>query len=179
MKSMTPTTAYYNQESERLLFRRFELNDSIAWTPFFINNPTQRFVGGHLFNLPPNEKALNWITKQLGRERDGQFGQLAVINKETNAFIGVGGIITREFENTLEYEITYSLLPAFWNKGYATELAIHFKNYAKEYIECDSVISIIHVENEASMNVARKNGMTVERETTFLNMPVKIFKVEF
>lgn len=179
MKTKNPTPNYYKQESDRLLFRRMDLTDVVAWTPFFIDNPTQRFVGGFMFDISPAEKANNWILKQLDREANGEYGQLAVIDKTSNEFIGVGGIISREFDEGREFEITYSLLPTQWGKGYATELAVHFKKYAQRHIECDSVISIIHIENEASMNVARKNRMSPERETTYLDMPVYIFRTSF
>ena len=67
------------------------------------------------------------------------------------------------------------MLPNHWGKGYATELAMHMKRFGLENKVSDKFISIIHQENEASMNVARKNGMTNLYETTFYEMPVFIF----
>lgn len=67
------------------------------------------------------------------------------------------------------------MLPTHWGKGYATELAVHMKRFGVENGVSDRFISIIHRENQASMNVARKNGMAKRCASTFLGMEVFIF----
>ena len=178
MKSKTPTEAYYKQETERLSFRPLVVSDIELWTAFYNDNPSERFVGGDKLGSTPVEKATTWIMKQIERQRNNEFGQLAVIEKESGSLIGLGGIIYRDMDDAEEFEVTYSLLPTCWGKGYATELAVHFKNFAFKYIDSPSVISMIHKENEPSMNVARKNGMVLSSETSFLDMPINVFRVE-
>jgi len=119
--------------------------------------------------------AKNWFDRQFDRYRTNEFGQLAAIEKTTGNLMGLGGILTRELQGKPEFEITYSLLPSFWGKGYATELATSMKRFGLENGVSDKFISIIHRENEASMNVARKNGMTVLYETEYLEMDVYVF----
>lgn len=172
-----PLDSYYNQESERLVFRAITSDDFKNWAPFFIDNPAQRFVGADQFTFPPEEKAKNWLSKQIERQQEGKYGQLAVIEKSTGKFIGVGGIIERDLNNFVDFEITYSLLPTSWGSGYATELAVHFKEYAFNTIKSDSVISMIHKENVASINVAKKNGMTLSGETEFMNMSLYVYRI--
>ena len=99
------------------------------------------------------------------------------IEKSSGDFIGLGGIIMREMNPGVDFEITYSFFPGYWGKGYATELAVHFKNFAFSNIETRSVVSMIHKDNLASINVAQKNGMTFASKTTFLNMPILIYRV--
>jgi ribosomal-protein-alanine N-acetyltransferase len=67
------------------------------------------------------------------------------------------------------------MLPKYWGKGYATELAVGMKRYGLANNVSDKFISIIHKENVASMNVARKNGMTNLYETKYYEMPVFVF----
>lgn len=178
--SIAPLTNYYNRSSDRLIFRKLEGEDIQSWEPFFIDNPTLIYLGVTLYeHLSSEEKSANWINKQRERQQNNQFGQLAVIDKETGEFIGVGGVIYRDLEAGDDYEITYSLLPKAWGKGLGTELAVHFKNYLKNEVGLDSVISIIHIENEASINVAKKNGMVFESEFYFLEMPVALFRTRF
>lgn len=176
MLTIKPTPNYYAQESSRLRFVPFEQENIKEWSLFFENNPSERFVGFENSPLSNIEKSKGWIEKQMERKANAEFGQLAVVDKKSGDFIGVGGVITRIINDTTEYEITYSLLPKYFGKGYATELAIHFKRYMLEMTE--SVISVIHIENNASMQVAQKNGMMKESETTFLNMPVYIFRTK-
>ena len=178
--SHTPSPEYYNQETDRLVFRQFEEKDIILWEPFFNDNPSLKYLGASMIEeISPNEKSTNWISRQINRQQNKEYGQLAVIDKKTGELIGVGGVIYRDLEAGDEYEITYSLLPKAWGKGLGTELATHFKNYLKDNTELDSVISIIHVENEASINVAKKNGMVLESEFEFLEMPVALFRTTF
>jgi len=165
---------YFSQQSPRLLYRKLTEADIPSWTEFFINNDRVRFLG---FDKTKSAdiSATEWIHKQMERNTVGGFGQLAVIEKETGELIGVGGIIVRELKSKTEYEITYSLKPAFWGKGYGTEIAMHFKSFGLDNKISDHFISIIHKENEPSMHVARKNGMDMLYETEFLEMPVFVF----
>jgi len=170
----TPVKKYYTSESERLIYRPLTSSDIESWSPFFEDNPTERFLGSKNLGPTPISKATAWIEKQMWRKDESVYGQLAVIEKSSNAFIGLGGIIEREND---DYEITYSFLPDFWGKGYGTELAVYFKEFAFENMDVPSVISMIHKENEASIHVARKNGMEISSETTFLEMPIWVFRV--
>ena len=67
-----------------------------------------------------------------------------------------------------ELEIGYHLLKKYWHKGYAIEAAELFKNYAFENNLCQSLISIIHINNTASHHVAIKNGMLKEKQIEFV-----------
>jgi len=178
--SHSPAPEYYNQSSERLTFRAFEQEDILKWEPFFHDNPSLEYLGAKMLeHLSPLEKSANWIDRQMERQKYKSFGQLAALDKETGEFIGVGGVIFRELDAGNEYEITYSLLQEHWGKGLGTELAIHFRDYLKNVVGLDSVISIIHVDNEASINVAKKNGMVLESEFEFMEMPVAVYRVVF
>jgi ribosomal-protein-alanine N-acetyltransferase len=165
---------YYSQETERIILRKLTEKDIDTWAEFFVDNPNARFIGLDL-SLPKHELAKIWIDKQLKHYSDNQFGQLAAIEKSSGKFIGLGGILTRDFNDKDEFEVSYSVLPTYWGKGFATEIATYMKAFGKQNNVSDKFISIIHIENEASMNVARKNGMTNLYETTFYEMPVIVF----
>jgi len=169
---------YFNQESKRLKFRPLTEADIPFWTPFFINNDRLKYLG---IDLTKASKTLatNWIHKQLDRYKTNGLGHLAVIIKETNEFIGVGGIIPRTLNEVQEYEIAYSLIPQFWKKGFGTEVATHMKNYGIQHIKINRFISIIHKENKDSIRVAEKNEMTMLFETTFMGMDVFVYGIEW
>ena len=79
----------------------------------------------------------------------------------------------------IEYEVTYSIIPRYWGKGYATELAQHFRDFARENIPAKSVISMIHPENMASIKVAENNKMTLDGEYIIFNMNVLVYRHVF
>ena len=165
---------YLKQESERLTYRALTENDIDSWTEFFENNDRLIFLG---IDLTRDSKtiATEWIMKQLERYRNQGLGHLAVIEKSTGDFIGMGGILPRELNEKAEYEIAYSLKPKYWNKGYGTEVARQMKYFGQQNKIATSFISIIDKNNFASINVAKKNNMIVVAETEFLGMNVYIY----
>lgn len=173
---------YQTLESERLLFRPFEDSDLQLWEPFFHETAVLGFVGmlsGKYPSMTTQEKANSWIGKQVERQKNGTLGQLAIVEKSSGKFIGVGGIIARTDEITDgEWEITYALLPEYRGKGYATEQSKFFKNWAFENTSKDSLISIVQVDNVASQNVAEKNGMSSEKEMVYFEMNVRLNRVK-
>ena len=167
---------YFNQQTERLKFRKLTREDIPVWTSFFVDNDRLRFLGIDL-SKKPETHATEWIEKQLERYETEGLGHLAIELKETSEFIGVGGIIPRELENKNEFEIAYSLLPKFWNNGYGTELAKKMTKYGFENIKPERFVSIIDKENSDSINVALKNGMKVLFETQYLGMNVEVYGI--
>lgn len=168
---------YFSQQSARLSYRKLTRADIPAWTVFFINNDSLRFVGIDM-TQKPEALAREWVEMQLKRYTEQGLGHLAAEIKETGEFIGVGGILPRELEGKSEYEIAYSLLPSCWGKGYGTELARQMKHYGARNIKAERWVSIIDKENIASINVAIKNGMKVLFETHYLGMEVAVYGVE-
>lgn len=172
---------YQGQESERLSYRPFEENDRVLWEPFFHEEAVLGHVGmlsGPFKTMSSQERANAWIDRQMERQETGTIGQLAIIEKASGKFIGVGGIIARTDEIINgEWEITYCLLPEFRGKGYATEQCIHFKEWAFQNTSKESMVSVVHVDNIASQNVAEKNGMSVEKEMYYFEMDVRLNRV--
>lgn len=168
---------YFKQKSKRLLFRKLTESDIPTWKVFFDQNPRIDFLGIDV-SKSNEELAKEWIFAQFKRYTEQQFGHLAAVEKSSGDFIGMGGILPRIINNQQEYEIGYSLLPKFWRKGYATEIAQQLKLFAiQKQLNTKRLISIIHVENTASANVAQKNGMTILETTTYNNMPVNIYSI--
>ncbi|MFK7785975.1 MAG: GNAT family N-acetyltransferase [Crocinitomicaceae bacterium] len=178
MSIIKPKTNYYEQSSDRLLFRSLKFGDILLWTPFFNQQDYHRFLGQDI-SKPAKERAEIWIQRQIQRKDEGSFGQLAVIEKSSGKFIGVGGIIHRELYGNDDLEITYSLLPEFWGRGYARELAKNFIDYARAETGVSSVISMIHPENEASKKVSQANGLTFDRMAKFMSIPVEVHRLTF
>src|SRR5690606_8601635 len=96
---------------------------------------------------------------------------------ETGRLIGHCGLLVQIVDNITELEIGYSLLPEFWKKGYATEAAGKCMGFAFENNFSDSLISIISLTNTPSQKVAIKNGMKIEKQTTYNDNKVYIFRI--
>lgn len=168
---------YFNQETERLQFRKLTKADIPAWTAFFVDNDLLKYVGIDM-TKSAETNARKWIEKQFERYETQGLGHLAVEIKATKTFIGVGGILPRALENGTEYEIAYSLIPKFWKNGYGTEIAQQMKAYGFEHLTANRFVSIIAKNNTASINVAQKNGMKILWEMQYLGLDVFVFGIE-
>ena len=171
--------SYFHQETERLQFRALNLDDILPWIEFLDNNPYLHFVGvDPSKNETPLQLSTEWINRQLDRYKVDGFGMLAVIEKSSGQFIGMTGIISRDVEGKPEKEIGYSYMSKTWGKGYATEAAIQMHTFGKENQLSKRFISMIHLDNKASMRVAEKNGMKPLFETFFQNMNCIVYGTE-
>ena len=164
-----------HQQTERLYFRKVVPEDFDTWLPFFHNPESTQFWEG----LPQNpvEACRQQFDRTFERYEKNLGGMNALILKENNSLIGLCGLLVQEVDEKTELEIGYSVLPAYWRKGFAFEAAYQCKSYAKEKVFTDSLISIIHIDNIPSQKVALKNGMTLDTTTTYKNNPVHIFRV--
>lgn len=164
-----------NKSSERLLFRRIAPSDFEAWLPFYYNPKSTQFWDG----LPsdPIEACQTQFDRIFERYENDLGGMNALILKETGELVGICGLLVQTVDAIEELEIGYSVLPKFWLKGFAFEAAQKCKEYAFQNKFSESLISIIHVDNVPSQKVALKNGMHLDKTTSYKDNPVHIFRV--
>ena len=163
------------EETERLIFRRIVASDLKDWLPFF--DDSRCFEHWKALTLPAEEECRQWYAWQKDRYENNHGGMNVLIEKKSGHLVGHSGILMQRVDNNEELEVAYSLLPEFWGRGYATEAARHCRNIAFQNHWSDHLISIISVTNTPSIRVAEKNGMTVRNETTYKDVPVKIFQI--
>lgn len=148
-------------ESERLIFRKIQESDFIIWLEFFKDTRTSE----HWIEEreTPEIECAKWYTKQFWRYENNQGGMHALIEKQTGKLVGHCGLLIQTVDGIQELEIGYSLLPEFWDRGYASEAARFCRDFAFSNHFAESLISIISITNKPSENVARKNGMVIEK----------------
>lgn len=166
---------YFNQESERIQFRKLTMNDVDTWTEFFQNNDRLALLGIPDISKDKTEIATEWICMQLDKYEKYELGHLALIEKSTQEFIGMAGIHLRIVLEKEVFEIAYSLKPKYWGKGFASEAAQQLKKFGLETKISDSFVSIIHKENSDSIKVAQRNEMEIINELNYLGMDVFVF----
>jgi len=165
-----------NQETERILFREIRKSDFNDWLEFHKNPNTSLHWISELEN--PENECKKWYEKQFYRYENNFGGMNALIEKESGRLIGHCGLLIQTVDKITELEIGYSLLPEFWNKGFATESAKKCRDYAFENNLSNSIISIISLTNKPSETVAIKNGMKVDKVTEYNGNKVNIYRIE-
>lgn len=156
-----------NLESERLRTRKLTLDDAQAWSVFFEDEEAQKFLPKFFDSALERSKHL--IEKQLERYEEKRFGHQVILNKETNEFLGICGLLVQDIEGVNEIEVGYHFFKQHWGNGYAPEAAKLFINYAFENELTDSVISVIDLENFNSQRVAEKNGLKIEKQIKYFD----------
>lgn len=163
------------EETNRLKFRLLTQDDFNSWLPLF-NEDVAKFLGMQSIKTP-EKQCEKWFELAKNRYDNDLGGMNVLIDKKLNKLVGQCGLLVQELENKTEIEIGYSILPEFWNKGYASEAAQKCRNYAFENNIAEYLISIIHIDNIKSAKVAINNGMKVWRTTVFKEMPVNVYRI--
>jgi len=162
-------------ESARLRFRRLREDDFETWLEFMRHPLSDRY-----WSAPPDApetKCRAWFNKVFERYAGNQGGMNALIEKATGRFVGQCGLLVQMVDGIQELEVGYSIMPAFWNQGFATEAAAACIEHAFARGSSESVISIIHELNVESERVALKNGLALEKRTIYKDNPVKVYRI--
>jgi RimJ/RimL family protein N-acetyltransferase len=162
-------------ETERMIFRAIDLSDAADWLPFFKDPASFQYWKEDL--QAPEIECEKWYKKQFARHTNSHGGMNALIEKSTGKLIGHAGLLVQTVDDVVELEIAYSLLPAFWGKGFAIEAAFKCKQHAFDKGLASSLISIISITNTPSAKVAIKNGMQIEKQTVYNQNEVNIFRI--
>jgi ribosomal-protein-alanine N-acetyltransferase len=158
-------------ETERLLLRMFRPDDLDELATLFSDPDVVRYVGdGKPVSREESERALESIIKHW---QTHGFGRWAVIDKQTQKFIGFGGL--RSLFGTPE--VVYHFATAHWGKGFATELARAALRFGFEDRGFDRIVAITKPLNKASIHVMEKLGMQFEVNTSYYDIEVVQYQI--
>jgi ribosomal-protein-alanine N-acetyltransferase len=153
------------EQSERLVFRSVRASDFDQWLEFFKDPMAHRHWVAE--RPVPDQECADWYARQNLRYQNNEGGMNALVERSTGRLVGHCGLLMQNVDGVQELEIGYSLLPAFWKQGYATEAARKCRDFAFTNKLSPSLISIISVTNTSSENVALKIGMTFDKATIY------------
>src|SRR5262249_25416741 len=156
-------------ETTRLRMRRLNDDDYARLHAFYQDPGVVRFLG------PPPPPLDEFVATQRQRwddhYRQHGWGQWAVVRKDDGAFVGRCGLIMQHIDGVDEVEVGYAPGGEHWGRGYAAEAAVASRDWAFRTLGVPHVISLIHPDNHRSIAVAKRNGMTLWKTTTFKEMP--------
>ena len=154
--------------TKRLILRKITAEDVDAMFSLDSNPEVMKYVGVQPFTQ--KEESAKMIENIINQYEKNGTGRLAVIEKETNKFIGWSGIklLTEEVNGHKNvYELGYRFLPDFWGKGYATESAKASLDLGFNQLNADTIYAYADVENQSSNYILTKLGF--ENKGTFLD----------
>lgn len=138
--------------TERLRLRPVRGEDFEAWAAFAADPVAMHHLGG----VQPRAVAWRALMSVIGAWHVQGFSFFSVFEREGGRWVGrVGPWQPEGWPGT---EVGYSLAPAAWGKGYATEAAAACMDWAVEHLGWTDIIQTIHPDNAPSQAVARRLG---------------------
>ncbi|GAA1678368.1 GNAT family N-acetyltransferase [Glycomyces endophyticus] len=165
-------------ETERLLLRPLAAADAAALAPINADPEIMRYIGTGDPRTPEQTEAL--CAKAAAHWDEHGWGAFAVCERATGELVGLGVLATPSFlpEILPATEVGWRVARSRWGRGYAPEAARAVIGFAFGELGLDRVVSCIHAENAASVRVAEKLGMVLERETVVprLEVPCRVYE---
>ena len=151
--------------TERLELRRFRPYDLDALAVVFAKPEVWQFPHGRAFS---HEETAAFLENQIGHWDTCEFGLWLVIERATDRVIGYAGLSVPMFlpEILPAVEVGWRFDPDVWGNGYATEAARCALDQAFTTLGLGEVCSIPQAENAASVRVAERLGMRLDRIAT-------------
>jgi len=143
-------------ETERLLFRAFELDDLPTLARISGDEETSQYVGdGGPLSL---EDTWQWIENSRKNVREHGYGTGALVLRETGELIGWAGI-ARPGDGT--EEIIYGFDRAYWGRGLGTEALAGLVRWTRDILRFDEVRATVHPYNTASVAMLERQGFNL------------------
>ena len=151
-----------NIETERTIMRKLTKEDAKDFYTLNLDEEVLKFTGDKPFK--DLQTAIDFLTNYDQYEKYG-VGRLAVIDKSTLKFIGWCGLKYSEDKN--EYDIGFRFYRNYWNKGFATETAKKYLDFAFSKLKIEKIVGRAMKENIGSIKVLEKTGMIFKENFDF------------
>jgi RimJ/RimL family protein N-acetyltransferase len=158
----TPVLTIPRLTTDRLLLRELQMRDFDAYAANLADPAATTFMGG----LRDRRTAWRSFAAQTGSWLLNGGGWWAVEQQEGGAVVGTVGAFFRETAETI-VELGWSLYPAYWGQGFATEAAAAALRYAIDTHDARRVLAHIAAGNGASIAVSKHLGMRYEEDVDF------------
>ncbi len=124
------------------------------------------------------EETKAWMKRTMDLYQNHGFGLWFIESVESSEFLGYCGIRPRMVEGAEEVEMAWHTMKHVWNKGVATHAATACRDFAFTRLDVPRLVAIIDPDNPASMRVANKIGMQLEKETVVDGWHCLLYSVE-
>ena len=162
-------------ETRRLCFRRLLPGDLDDLFALYRDQEIRRYFPEGTLTWQETKDELEWFLN--GHPDHPELGLWATILKDNGRFIGRCGLLPWTLTGRAEVEVAYLLTRQHWGQGLGTEAARGIADYAVEQLGLSRLICLITPGNEASVNVARNIGMTLESEIEDQHGPLLLYSM--
>ncbi len=146
-------------ETDRLVMRAFTEGDAHGIFELDSDPEVHKYLGNK--PIKTIEEAQSIIRYILDQYEKYSLGRLAIIDKNTNEFVGWSGL---KYETEVRkempyYDIGYRLKRKFWGCGIATETAMASMKYGFNTLKLNDIYGGADIDNIASNKILKKIGL--------------------
>jgi RimJ/RimL family protein N-acetyltransferase len=166
------------RQTERLLARRPTPEDRALYHAHFTHPEIEAWLRPS--PLPPFSAQVidELVEGDQVHWQDHGFGPWVLVEKETGAFAGRGGLAWTSVEGSAEVELPWSIEPQLHGRGLATEAAIAACAHARE-LGLEQVVALVLPTNIPSQRVAQKAGFEEDGEVLHAGLPHLLWRLRF
>lgn len=157
----------------RLLLRRMSADDLDDLTRMHLDPRVMAALGG----VRSPDVTREWLGRQLEHWKQYGFGLWLAWDRQTGRFAGRGGLQHVAIDGRDEIEVGYSLLPDYWGRGLATELARASIRVAFAVLHLPEIVCFTLTTNRASQRVMQKAGFRYERGFLYKDLPHVLYRL--
>ncbi len=106
------------------------------------------------------------------------YGLWGIFTSKDNILIGRAGIQNQTIDGQDELELCYLIANEYQNHGYATEAGRKIIDFAIEELDAPRLVAVIAKGNAASCQVAKKLGMSYEKEVTYQGFDCYFYSID-
>jgi len=160
--------------TDRLLLPPITLEHTADLVALYADPEVARYVGGA--TLTPQTIALQ-AARLADEWRERGYGQSAVLDRETGAFLGRVGL--HYWPGWDEVELGYVLAAHAQHRGIAAEAGEAWIGWARASLDRDHLTAVIDPRNAASIGLARRLGFSLDRDdVTPTGVDVRVFRLD-
>lgn len=136
----------------------------------FQNKKVREYLGGIRTEISIKET----FTEMLNSVDDSKYW--IIRDRESNGFMGL--VSLDPHHNGEDVEVSYQLLPKWWEKGYATEVINRVIKFAFEVLDINKIVAEMQTANIRSKKLLEKVGMQLVTTYQRFNEEQSLYAVE-
>ena len=149
--------------TDRLLLRRFNLDDLALLARLHSDPEVMRYVGGTKTRAQTEAlfqtRILDYYEQYPG------LGMWATVERKSGACVGTH--LLNHIHGETYIQVGYLLFSQYWGLGYATEMSIAILRYGFSVLGLPEIFAITDLPNVASQRVLEKAGLERKGERSF------------
>lgn len=150
--------------TKRLLLRHLKPDDLEPLCELYLDPEMRKYYPDGTRTREETKAELDWFRN--GHPRNPRLGLWATVERDTGEFLGRCGLLPWRIQGIEEVELAFMIKKERWREGLATEAAQGIIKHAHKVLYLRRLVCLVMPGNAASAGVAKKVGMSFEREFT-------------